>query len=239
MFRQPQSKIDSMCAEEIKQVQGCWASTLGDCAGKLSREHTVSECFWGDTSELISVQGMHWCADAPKMISVANMTAKILCEFHNNKLGETVDPVAALTTQSIKESMRLLEVRKKMRKSSYNVLRFRISGPLLERWFLKTLINFTELDQLTIRADPAPNRVAAAELVRIAFGLSKFPGESGLWLAARPPGGKQDTERRLQFRGFNDSESVIGGLFSFCGYHFYMNLEIVRPNYPDFNLRQT
>ncbi len=60
-----------------------------------------------------------------------------------------------------------------------------------------------------------------------------------MWLAARPPGGKQDIERRLQFRGFNDGESVIGGLFSFCGYHFYLNLKTERPNHPDFNLRQT
>jgi len=82
---------------------------------------------------------------------------------------------------------------------------------------VKTLINFTELDQLTIRTGKPRNRVATDELVRIAFRHSEFPGESGLWLAARPPDGKQDIERRLQFRRFNDGESVIGGLFSFCG----------------------
>lgn len=69
--------------------------------------------FLGDTAELISVQGMRWCADAPKMVSVASITAKVLREVHNNRLGETVNPVAALTTQTTKESMRLLEVRKK------------------------------------------------------------------------------------------------------------------------------
>ncbi len=132
--------------KQTKHVQGCWgASSLGDCDGKLSREHTVSECFWGDTSELISVQGMRWCADAPKMVSVASMTAKVLCEVHNNRLGETVDPVAALTTQTIKESMRLLEVRKKIGSRTYNVLKFPISGPRIERWFLKTLINSQSL----------------------------------------------------------------------------------------------
>ncbi len=47
------------------------------------------------------------------MVSVASITAKVLREVHNNRLGETVNPVAALTTQTTKESMRLLEVRKK------------------------------------------------------------------------------------------------------------------------------
>jgi len=170
---------------------------------------------------------------------VASMTAKVLCEAHNNRLGEAVDAVAALATQTIKESMRLLDTRKKIRSRNYNVLRFPIYGPHLERWFLKTLINFTELDDLTIRAGKRQNRVAADELVRIAFGQSSFPGESGLWLAARPRGGKQDIERRLQFRAFNDGDSVVGGLFSFCGFHFYLNLEAERPSHADFNLRQT
>ena len=97
-----------------KRVAGCWPDCLDDCDGKLSREHQISQCFWGEDPDIM-IQGLHWCL-VPKTVGIGSLTAKILCvERHNSTLGAQVDAGAGRAVETIRESMRLLEVRKKMR----------------------------------------------------------------------------------------------------------------------------
>ena len=72
-------------------MKDCWASSLGDCGGGISREHLVSESIFPNQS--IYVQGMDWCLDAPKLVRIESLTAKILCRDHNSRLSE-LDAVA-------------------------------------------------------------------------------------------------------------------------------------------------
>lgn len=219
------------------EVDGCWAACLGDCGGKLSREHTVSECFW--QGENITVRGDMWRATDPKQLKLASLTSKVLCQKHNSELGASVDGISAEAARIIRESMRLLEVRKRIRATRYNVVRYTLNGVLWERWFLKTLINFTENASYNIRSPYEGPRLSADELVRVAFGRSSFSGKAGLWMAAEPPGGTRVVQEHIHYHSVIAGETLIGGFFSFYNYDFFLNLQSVKPDFPEFNARQT
>lgn len=75
-----------MSAEAANAVEGCWAASLGNCSGRISREHLVSECLFADQS--VFVQGLDWCLDAAKEVRIESLTGKVLCEAHNRGLSE-------------------------------------------------------------------------------------------------------------------------------------------------------
>jgi hypothetical protein len=50
--------------QAAQTTKGCWAVSLGDCEGKISREHLVSQALFPDGN--ITVSGLHWCKDEPK-----------------------------------------------------------------------------------------------------------------------------------------------------------------------------
>jgi hypothetical protein len=55
-----------MKVDSEKYAKDCWAWSLGDCGGGISREHDVSQSVFPDQS--IFVQGMDWCLDKAKEI---------------------------------------------------------------------------------------------------------------------------------------------------------------------------
>ena len=65
-------------------MEKCWANSLGDCDGKISREHTVSESLFKGT--YVDVKGFSWCKSEEKRIGLGSLTKKILCEKHNSAL---------------------------------------------------------------------------------------------------------------------------------------------------------
>src|ERR1700720_4721583 len=126
-----------MSVQQNAGASGCWATPLGDCDDKISREHVVSRClFEGDE---ITVQGFPWCPTEPKTIGLSNLVAKILCKRHNSDLS-SLDEAALAAFNVFRESIRMNEVRGKFRPTFWNTKRFKINGRLLERWFLNTLI---------------------------------------------------------------------------------------------------
>lgn len=121
-----------------KRIEGCWASTLGDCRGKLSREHYVSACLFPSGKAI--VKGFSWCAEEPKTIGLQSLTRNILCERHNSGLSE-LDSAMLAFFETLRESDRLIGLRTKLCQKTWNIHHFQVNGNLLERWFLKTLIN--------------------------------------------------------------------------------------------------
>jgi hypothetical protein len=65
-------------------MEECWANCLRNCSNKITREHLVSQSLF--VVNRVVVQGFPWCKDAPKEVSLASLTAKILCSKHNNDL---------------------------------------------------------------------------------------------------------------------------------------------------------
>lgn len=49
----------SIQSNDRQTVKGCWAASLGDCEGKISWEHLVSESLLPEGG--IMVRGLHWC----------------------------------------------------------------------------------------------------------------------------------------------------------------------------------
>jgi hypothetical protein len=201
-------------------VKGCWAASLGDCDGKISREHLVSQALF--PSGKITVQGLHWCKDEPKTVGLASLTGKILCRRHNSELSE-LDTAVQRTFEAFEEAMRLFEVRSKLRSRHWTVKRFNVNGALLERWFLKTLINLSYESRWIIGEGKHLVGCPNEELVKIAFGRAAFQEKAGLYTAAHT--GEQITLRPgLRFTPMTVDSNLLAGMFSLCGYRFFLNL---------------
>ncbi len=200
----------------------CWAASLGDCGGGISREHLVSQSFFPEGS--ITVHGLHWCLGAPKTVSLASLTGHILCRTHNSRLSD-LDTGIAATLRTLEASIDLYEARKRLLRRHWTIKRFRINGILLERWFLKTFINFAVVDNKWIIGEGThPGGKPSNELVQVVFGIKKFQAKLGLHYAFFL--GEEVSHRRgLKLTPKSIGSNLLAGLFSFCGYRFFINLQ--------------
>src|SRR5437899_4193107 len=169
--------IVAMANNGVSAVKGCWAACLGDCEGGISGEHYVSQCLFTDS--MLTVQGFHWCKDAPRTVGIASLTNKMLCREHNSRLSE-LDSAMLKATQVFCEAQDLIESRKAYRNRHWNIKEFRLDGPLMERWFLKTLINVSYEGDKFIGIDSPQLGAPSKELVEVVFGLRKFDQFGGM-----------------------------------------------------------
>jgi hypothetical protein len=164
----------------------CWATSLGNCAGKISREHVASEGVLEAANrmnprlKLVRI-GMDGNA---LPLSIPSAVGNNLCEFHNGVLSPldteaqklmqfVADAVEPTTMWSRVES--IASRRERMLVNSFD-------GALLERWGLKTLLN-----HFCARGDSGPRAglvrpsgvhilqaVFAGKLLSPGFGLYEF-----------------------------------------------------------------
>ena len=210
-----------MESETQPVAKGCWAACLGDCCQKISREHTVSKGLF-NTDEII-VQGFSWCLKEPKAIGLGSLVAKILCEKHNNDLGE-LDSAAKDSFDVFREAVRLNHVRQKLKRPPiWNIRRLTIDGPRLERWFLKTLINLSFGGQWTIGLGSHAAGSVSSSLVKIAFGRREFENGAGMYTIARA-GQQMDSMDRVNFTPLTQANNLNAARFNFRGLTFFLNL---------------
>lgn len=204
----------------INTVTGCWAAPLGDCKGKISREHLVSQALFPEGN--ITVSGLHWCRDEPKTVGLAALTGNILCRKHNSELSE-LDTAVKQAFETLDASMQLFQLRSKLKSRRWTIKTFTIDGTLLERWLLKTLINLSHGGPWIIGEGSHPAGLPNDELVRIAFGRAVFQEKAGLYTAAHD--GEQVTLRQgLRLTPKTIGNNLLAGMFSFCGYRFFISL---------------
>jgi hypothetical protein len=219
---------------------GCWATELGDCAGKLSGEHIVSESLWSGPSVFAS--GGPW--GEGREIGVASLTAKILCQRHNSRLS-AVDTAGARAFATIRQSFALAEARKLISPRPWLPFCYSIDGPLLERWFLKTAINAT----LLLHRPPtwAANGLQGNPpllLVEMAFGLLEIEKPFGLYTVATV-GETIESQDRVSCHPLGSVNGQLSGaLFEFRGFTFLLNMrrqlpEDVRAAQPDGRVLRT
>jgi len=153
----------------------CWAATHSACSGKISREHYVSSSVFEQQS--IFVQGFHWCAENEKEVSVASITAKILCQSHNSALSP-VDQAGAEAVRAF-ESTWPTEIRSMDTTNA----KLTIDGPLMERWLLKTAINVSVNGGYHIGLGMTDSQVGQPSpyLLAVAFGELPFSHKMGLY----------------------------------------------------------
>lgn len=199
-------------------IKGCWAGPLGNCGGGISHEHYVSECVFPNQS--IYVQGLDWCLDKPKPVRIESLTARILCRDHNSALSE-LDAAAGRAFESIGDYATTMTARDKMPYLNWATKQLTIDGPKLERWCLKTLLNFSFNRQLIIGPGTHDAGTVPHNLVMIAFGLEEFTEGRGLYTAFRE-NETFDLEHRFGYTAKAQGPNLAMGSFRLHGFRFYL-----------------
>jgi hypothetical protein len=199
----------------------CWAKVMGGCSTIQSGEHLVSKALF--EGKMVTVQGFHWCLE-PKSVGLASLTANILCTSHNSLLSP-LDSAAGQTLDILGEAQRLHDVRRELKpRRFWTSKRYAVNGLLLERWFMKTLINLFHVVGRGAKwliseqsADEPPDN-----LVEMVFGHKTVVQPLGLYATPQvgapvtPPG----------FFGFRPvfrlGDLLAGALFQFQGFGFLL-----------------
>jgi hypothetical protein len=183
----------------------------------MSGEHLASRCIF-DTKSVI-VEGFSWCKEKPKEISVETLVANVLCRDHNAELSPA-DTAAGQTFTTFEEAVRLFGLRRSLAPSKlWATKRFDVDGVLLERWMLKTFINFSFRGNNLIGLDATEPGKCPDELAQIAFGRQPFHGHSGLYVAVEsskviePPEGKVFSLATMLL----GDRRLVAGLFKVSG----------------------
>jgi hypothetical protein len=103
----------------------------------------------------------------------------------------------------------------------FDIYDYRMDGEKLERWFLKTLINYEvgTKQLLPIGVPGGPLREPPSELVEIAFGQLPFKGRAGLYYAGQDHGVLKAAERITY--GSLIAENPIGAFVIACRLSFF------------------
>ena len=108
----------------------CYAHPLEECFGGISREHYISSGILKLIGRSFEASGHPWLKGKTKRLTSSALTAKILCNHHNNQLSELDDVAIDLfgTLQRFDKELGSNDVRSEDRI---------FSGYMVERWFIK------------------------------------------------------------------------------------------------------
>jgi hypothetical protein len=161
-------------------------------------------------------------------------TANILCVAHNQR-SSGLDAAAQSAFGVLKDVRRVHTTREGMKPTIWNVRRHNIDGKMLERWFLKTLINvlYTFRDKDIAGAPSERNGGVPDELVQIVFDRRRFGGKSGLYYVGAVGAPIAHEVDRVSFNGvlrevkFANAKTcqLVGGAFLFLGQRFLIWLD--------------
>jgi hypothetical protein len=181
----------------------CWASLIGGCSGGPSREHYISSGIFADTS--LSVFGLPWCKDQPVKIGLNKAVSKILCQCHNRQLSPYDSEASKLSG-----FLTLNVFDEPLKNDSIS-----ISGILLEKWFLKTMLNLGYLGALDQRKR---KRIEPEEkIVQYLFQNAEINDGIGLYFISA---GLSNTSYKngLSWNAImnkNENDKIVGTLFTF------------------------
>jgi hypothetical protein len=184
----------------------CWASALGDCSSKQSKEHYVSKSLI--SSDHIYVRGLPWCSDELRRIPTVGFARNMLCQWHNSILAP-VDQAGAHAFKSLCRFVDVLKFREAQRKRQKRLQQYKIDGQLLERWLLKTTINIAYGRELFGEISWAP----PVNWVKIAFGRHPFAPDTGLYFADRGWQKARDGDRRIAIQLLDRDKELVGAGF--------------------------
>jgi hypothetical protein len=198
-------------------MKNCWASSYGQCGDKITREHIISNAILDKT---ISVKGFSWCKDKPIDIGKASFVSNFLCNYHN----ELLSPCDSEIANFVSVIERVNRTEKKILKYGFSVkklpIRYLIDGILLEKWFVKTLINIcmSRKEDAIIHFD---------KILPILFSTNSFDKPYGLGFAV-----KNDlliiNEDKIEispfFNQLGNINELVGGKFIFRGFRMIVLL---------------
>jgi hypothetical protein len=198
-------------------MKKCWANSLGDCSKSISGEHLVSKGIFNNRE--FSVKGFSWCKNEFVTVGINSITRKCLCVKHNNELSQVddegiklfniLDEIASLTAPDNKRQKLINE---------------NINGNLIERWFLKSLINLSYKSDMQIGEFGKTPGWPHKYLVDVAYGIIKFTDHLGLYTLVKH-GDISPSYGTITVTPFvNDKGFIGGGIFSFRGIDYFLSL---------------
>lgn len=183
----------------------CWATHVGGCSEKISREHLISRALLPALT--VIVEGFDWCKE-PKSIGADALTRKILCTHHNSELSTADEAIAGFNILAKERKVGIA-----------------ISGRSLERWFLKTLVNLSigtkdHIGEGMAESEPGwPSPYLAA----VVFGSIPLTHKMGLYtLNCREPYKYRQGE--ILFVPLTRDCRIGGALFGVAGMYFFLSL---------------
>lgn len=147
---------------------------------------------------MLEVEGIAAFGGAAKVVSTASLTAKVLCQRHNNLLSPLDE-----------EAGRLADAIKAARSGSEHI-HHQVNGALLERWALKTLVNLLA-SRWTEKGYLPPGQ----DIVAKVFGALPLEARSGLYLVENYQGqAPPDSFSYAVLTAQRDSRSQVLGLIA-------------------------
>ena len=161
-------------SKEMKKK--CWAGSLNDCNGKISREHIITKAL---SEEELTISGFPWMSGIQRKMRLYDLCSHILCEKHNTDLSKFDSEVVNL--QKIFEEITLQEKRFAQPGFGYrnnaDPIVYRVNGHYLERWFCKTLVN-------VVMVDPTYKDLQYQPILEYIYGDKNFEEPYGLYTDA-------------------------------------------------------
>jgi hypothetical protein len=219
----------------MPRTDGCWANVLDDCQGPLTGEHTPSVAAWpgvegkqnrrGRLRQPVDVKGTGRHAQPDQRRAVRRLTRPILCGFHNSATN-VLDTTAGQLARAIDWFIEERENRLRTPHGNGDARTVEVDGRMVERWFLKSIINNEFGCDLPIGD---PNERAGwptRQLVGMVFDRRPVRPPYGLFLVDVP--GQRFTFGRHEFR-FSSlvgpaGTHIVCGLLEFRGLTFGVNL---------------
>jgi len=196
----------------------CWASSLGDCCDIQSREHYVTKGLFKGTS--VTLKGLPFCKVDELTVGLASAASKMLCKTHNERLS-LLDDEAVRMFECVREVFLLQEKQKALAPRVWKVQTWKVNGRLLERWFLKTLVNLVQVQSQAMDWPNGNARLPTPDVVESCFGRRPIKSPRGLHAAAAV-GHTVDSHDYVSFAPIRDisSNALAGGAFEFRGLRF-------------------
>jgi hypothetical protein len=171
----------------------------------------------------VTVKGLDWLNGETKSIGIQGLTRNILCEGHNSDLSD-LDAAALHTFDYFDEAIKLNDFRRQYPpKTRWTLRTFDIDGLLLERWFLKTLINIAFDKKMIIGTGDREPGKPSLELIEISFGLRSFGENEGLHVSVYE-GYKAELRQGLSFSSLAEGNNLVAARFYFSGLQFLLSL---------------
>jgi hypothetical protein len=161
------------------QSSKCYASLLGDCDGKITKEHFISASLLKHlhNDPEFSISGfMRPGIDAIYSKTPLSMSAKMLCKKHNEDLSELDNEILKISRISADAWAH---------SSKGLALHCNVRGDFLERWVLKVTIGQAISGNAAKNDIPVKMFQPSVNWLNILFGKTTMPERLGLYFAPK------------------------------------------------------
>jgi hypothetical protein len=201
----------------------CFASALGNCSTKISREHYISHSLIREIektytpSEQLKVGGFPWqTPNELREVSPSTLASKVLCERHNNSLSQ-LDSVGGGFFHAFHQIHNELRTHPAPRRY------YLFNGHDVERWMLKTLCGVIASGSTNnIPKDVRP----PMEYLKCLFRGEKLPSTWGLYLLAEL-GKRKEASGGVSLATISDGRIVHGLIVQILAFSFVLAVHAI------------